>query len=61
MPLFSPIYIGLGAGTFEKIQLYSNGARRKYETLDEELMKDGVGRYTQMVIDERTNKLMQTM
>ena len=25
---------------------------------DEELMKDGVGRYTQMVIDERTNKLI---
>ncbi len=25
---------------------------------DEELMKDGVGRYTQMVIDERTNQLI---
>jgi len=35
MPLFNPIHIGLYAGTFEKTQLYSNGARRKYETLDE--------------------------
>ena len=35
MPLFNPIYIGLYAGTFEQTQLYSNGTRRKYETLDE--------------------------